>query len=131
MRYLVAAIAVLLLLISALGVIAPERVVAFVTGWSSDTRLSVAVGARVLIGAVFIAGAAQCRVPSLIYGLGTLALMAALFFLVMGEPRLDALIGWWSRQSPFHLRGWFLLMASVGALILYAASPRVPGSDPE
>jgi hypothetical protein len=44
MRYVVAAVAVLLIAISALGVVAPERLVAIVSGWPPDTRLYVAVG---------------------------------------------------------------------------------------
>ena len=43
MRYLVAVIAVLLMVISALGVVAPERLVAIVTGWPPRTLTTMAV----------------------------------------------------------------------------------------
>ena len=130
MRYLVAVIAVLLMAISALGVVAPERLVAIVTGWPPDTRLYVAVGTRLVVGLVFIAGASKCRFPAVIYGVGVLALAAALLLVLLGEPRLDALIRWWSQQPTLAIRAWCVLAALVGALVLYAATPRAHADEP-
>jgi hypothetical protein len=124
MRYIVALIAVVLMAISALGVVAPERLVAVVAGWPPDTRLYVAVGTRLAIGLVFLAGASTCRVPAIIYGVGILALAAALLLVLLGEPRLDALIRWWSQQPALAIRAWCALAVLVGALVLYAALPR-------
>jgi hypothetical protein len=64
MRYMVALIAVLLMVISALGIVAPERLVAVVVGWPPESRLYVAVGTRLVLGAVFLAGASRCRLPA-------------------------------------------------------------------
>ena len=64
MRYMVALIAVLLMVISALGIVAPERLVAVVVGWPPESRLCVAVGTRLVLGAVFLAGASRCRLPA-------------------------------------------------------------------
>jgi hypothetical protein len=130
MRYVVVIIAVLLVAISALGVVAPDRLVAIVTGWPPDTRLYVAVGTRLVIGVAFIAGASKCRFPAVIYGLGILALAAALLLLLLGEPRLDALIRWWSQQPTLAIRAWCLLAGLVGALVLYAALPRTRAGEP-
>src|SRR5262249_28791054 len=49
MRYMVALIAVLLMVISALGIVAPERLVAVVVGWPPESRLYVAVGTRLVL----------------------------------------------------------------------------------
>jgi len=130
MRYLVAVIAVLLMVISALGVVAPERLVAIVTGWPPDPRLYVAVGTRLVIGLVFLAGASKCHLPVVIYGVGILALAAALLLVLLGEPRLDALIRWWSQQPALAIRAWCVLAALVGALVLYAATPRAHADEP-
>ena len=128
MRYMVAVIAVLLMAISAFGVVAPERLVAIVMGWPPDTRLYVAVGTRLVIGLIFVASASKCRFPAVIYGIGILALAAALLLVLLGEPRLDALIRWWSQQPALAIRAWCVLSGLVGALVLYAALPgaRVP-----
>lgn len=98
MRYVVTAVAVLLIAISALGVVAPERLVAIVSGWPPDTRLYVAVGTRLALGVIFLLGASECRFPPAIYGIGVLSLAAALLLVLLGEPRVDALVRWWCQQ---------------------------------
>jgi len=123
MRYVVAALAVMVLAISALGVIAPEQVVAVVAGWSPDTRIAVAVGARLVLGVVFLLAASTCRFPAIIYGIGILALAGALLLALLGEPRVDALIAWWSQLPTRAISGWCALGVFVGALILYSALP--------
>jgi len=130
MRYIVVMIAVLLVVISGLGVVAPERLVAIVTGWPPDTRFYVAVGTRLVIGVVFVAGASKCRFPAVIYGIGILALAAALLLVLLGEPRLDALIRWWSQQPALAIRAWCLLAGLVGALVLYSALPLARTDEP-
>jgi len=129
-RYMVAVIAVLLMAISAFGVVAPERLVAIVMGWPPDTRLYVAVGTRLVIGLVFVTGASKCRFPVVIYGVGILALAAALLLGLLGEPRLDALIHWWSQQPALAIRAWCVLAELVGALVLYAALPGAHADAP-
>jgi len=62
-RYMVAVIAVLLMAISAFGVVAPELLVAIVPGWSPGTRLYVAVATRLVIGLIFVAGASRAAFP--------------------------------------------------------------------
>jgi len=124
MRYVVAAIAVLLIAISALGVLAPERLVAVVSALPRDTRLYLAVGTRLVLGVIFLLGASACRFPAVIYGVGILALAAALLLVLLGEPRVDALVHWWCEQPALAIRAWCVLAVLVGGLILIAALPR-------
>jgi hypothetical protein len=124
MRYVVAAVATLLIAISGLGVLAPERLVAIVSAWPPDTRLYVAVGARLVLGVIFLLGASACRFPAVIYGVGILALAAALLLVVLGEPRIDALVHWWCELPALAIRAWCLLAVVVSGLILVAALPR-------
>ena len=123
MRYIVALTAVLLMGISAFGVVAPERLAAVVVGWPPESRLYVAVGTRLVLGVVFLAGASKCRFPVVIYGVGILALAAAVLLMLLGEPRLDALIHWWAEQPALAIRAWCVLAALLGALVLSAALP--------
>jgi hypothetical protein len=124
MRHLVAITGALIAAIATVGVLAPEHLVALVSGLSPDTRLQVAVGTRLVLGVVFIVGAPQCRVPVVIYGVGILALAAALLLVLLGEPRVDALIHWWTQQPSAAIRAWCTLAALVGAGIVYCALPR-------
>ena len=124
MRYVVAAVATLLIAISGLGVLAPERLVAIVSAWPPDTRLYVAVGTRLVLGVIFLLGASACRFPAVIYGVGILALAAALVLVLLGEPRVDALVHWWCEQPALVIRAWCVLAVLVGGLFLIAAWPR-------
>jgi len=63
MRYVVAAVASLLIVISALGVVVPEHLVAIVSSWPPDTRLYVAAGTRLVLGVIFLLGAARSASP--------------------------------------------------------------------
>ena len=45
--------------------------------------------------------ASTCRFPAIIYGIGILALAGALLLALLGEPRVDALIAWWSQLPTF------------------------------
>jgi len=79
--------------------------------------------ALVVLGVIFLLGASRCRVPAIIYGIGILALAAALLLALLGEPRVDALITWWAQQPALAIRAWCALAALPGVLILYAALP--------
>jgi len=129
MRYIIALIAVLLMVISAFGVVAPERLAAVVVGGSPESRLYVGVGTRLVLGAVFLAGASRCRFPAVIYGVGILALAAALLLVLLGEPRLDALVHRWSELPALAIRAWCLLAALLGGLVLFAALPAADDTD--
>jgi len=89
----------------------------------------VAVGTRLVLGVVFLLAASSCRFPAVIYGIGILMLAAALLLVLLGEPRVDALISWWSQLPTLAIRAWCALGVLVGALILSSALPpmRRPG----
>jgi len=48
--------------------------------------------------------------------------------MLLGEPRVDALVSWWAQLPALAIRAWCALAAVVGVLILYAGLPG-PGSD--
>jgi len=121
MRHLIALTAVLMIVISALGVAAPERLLAIIAGWSADRRLHVAVGTRLVLGVIFLLGARSCRVPAVIYAFGVLAVLAAIVLLGLGSVRLDALIHWWSLRPPLLIGAWCLVGVLVGMLVLSSA----------
>ena len=121
MRYVIALTGVVIIAISALGVVAPESLVTVIAGWSADRRLLVAVGTRLVLGVIFILGARSCRVPAVIHAVGVLAVLAAMVLLGLGSARLDALINWWSQRPPLLIRAWCLLGVLLGTLVLSSA----------
>jgi len=126
MSYLVAAIATLILAIGALGVVVPGQLVAVLSAWSPDTVMAVGVATRLAIGIIFLAGASRCRIPAVITGIGVLALAGAVLLVLLGEPRVDALVRWWTQLPSLAIRAWCALTLVIGALILYAALPDRP-----
>src|SRR5262245_54117444 len=122
----VPAIATLVLAIRALGVVAPAQVVASVSAWAPDTVMAVGVARRLAIGVIFLTGASRCRIPAVIVGIGVLALAGAVLLVLLGEPRVDALVQWWTQLPSLAIRAWCALAVLVGALVLYAALPDRP-----
>lgn len=126
MSYVVAAIATLILAIGALGVVVPGQVVAVLSSWSPDTLVAVGIATRLAIGVIFLLAASRCRIPAVITGIGILALAGAVLLVLLGEPRVDALVQWWTQLPTLAIRAWCALSALVGALVLYAALPARP-----
>ena len=87
-------------------------------------------GGTLALGVIFLLGASECRFPPAIYGIGVLSLAAALLLVLLGEPRVDALVRWWCQQPALAVRAWCVLAALLGALILYAALPRARSDEP-
>jgi hypothetical protein len=123
LRYVVALAAVLMIALCVLGVVTPAALASIVTAWPPARRFDVAVGARLVLGVIFLLGASRCRVPTVIYGIGILALAAAVLLALLGEPRVDALVDWWVQLPALAIRAWCALGALVGVLILCAALP--------
>src|SRR5262245_35662953 len=126
MSYVVAAIATLILAIGALGVVVPGQVVAVLSSWPPDTLVAVGIATRLAIGVIFLLAASRCRIPAVITGIGILALAGAVLLVLLGEPRVDALVQWWTQLPTLAIRAWCALAALVGALVLYAALPARP-----
>lgn len=124
MRYAVAVIAVSIILMSGIGVLAPNQLIAIMASWPSDGRLYVAAAFRLVLGLTFIAAARSCSAPALIRSLGVIAVAAAVLLVALGADRLDALIRWWSHASPWLTRLAYLGGVAIGALVWYGAVGR-------
>jgi hypothetical protein len=121
MQIAVSGFGLLIVAVSALGVIQPQRLMAVLAGLKPWTRYTVAVAVRLVMGVTLLAAAACCRWPNLIQGLGLLSVAAALGVAVVGPRRLDSLVQWWLGRTPGMLRGWCLVGISFGGLLVDAA----------
>lgn len=105
------------------AMIAPQRVKSFVrvitdTPWG----YLVAAGFRLLLGAVLILAAPSSRFPTPFQILGWITIAAAVALLVMGQRRMQRLIGWFYRLPNSLMRAWLLLALVFGAFLVYGAS---------
>lgn len=114
---------VLTLLMGIWGVLAPSRIMAFVTRFGSTGGLWFAAGIRLVFGLALWFAAPASRAPILLQVLGVVALVAAFLIPFMGVDRFRALIEWWTKLSSLAMRAWCLLAVGFGAIILWALLP--------
>ena len=106
--------------IGAVGVAQPQRLVAPFLSWQPRARFYIAVGTRLVLGAVFVLAASGSRFPTLILTLGVIAIAAAICFLLLGPKRVEVLVQWWFKQSSGFLRSWFVVAILFGAFLVYS-----------
>jgi hypothetical protein len=116
-------LAVFTLLIGAWGVLAPSRIIDFVTRFGSKGGLWFAAGIRLVLGLALWFAAPVSRAPLLLQVLGMIALVAAFVLPFMGVDRFKALINWWTKLSPTVVRLNCLLAVAFGGVILWALLP--------
>jgi hypothetical protein len=114
---------VFVLLMGAWGVLAPTRLIDFVTRFGSKGGLWAAAGIRLVLGLALWFAAPASHAPLLLQVLGVIALVAAVVLPFMGVDRFKALIEWWTKLSPAAIRFNCLFAVAFGAVILWALLP--------
>ena len=89
--------------------------------WKRSDALYLAVGFRLVSGGIVVAAAPQSRYPTLLGFLGVLFLLTAAFIPLIGRHRLNAMVEWWSYQSPAVVRLWSMIALLLGAFLVYAS----------
>ena len=105
------------------GVLAPSRIVDFVSRFGSKGGLWFAAAIRLILGLALWFAAPASRAPLLLQVLGVLALVAAVVIPFVGVDRFQALIDWWTKLSPTAIRFNSVLAVAFGAIILWALLP--------
>jgi hypothetical protein len=122
MRGLVGLFGVVNVAIGALLLLAPsvmEPAMAFI---EQGSRLYLAVGFRLVMGAVLVAAASRCRWPGVVMTLGVLVLASGLIGLLVGlEGTRLVLERGRTLSSPALVRMAALVPAAFGALLVLAA----------
>ena len=124
MGYLVAIGGLLMLAMSVMALLAPEKVVETLLRWPAKQRFFFAFGMRLVLGIIFLLGASETRFPTFISIIGTIVIIAAIALLLLGRRKVDALIEWWLHRTPAFMRIWALVGVVLSALIFYAGLGR-------
>ena len=90
--------------IGLMGVLNPRSLMALVQRWRGPARFWFAVSIRLVLGAVFLAVAPDCRAPMVVRVVGAVSIAAALGLVVLGTARLDRFIEWWLGHSLTYVR---------------------------
>lgn len=122
---LVAAFGVLILSLSAWGVIWPQKLMDLVRGMADQPFMLMAVGSRVILAIILWFGAPLARHPLVFQIIAVVALLAAFTMLIAGKERLLRMVGWWTERSAAIQRGWLLLGLVFGGYLLWAIWPAI------
>ena len=100
--------------------VAPGKLVGLITTmFEGNSGFIVAVGFRLLIGALLLATASQSRFTLAFQIIGGIAVLAALVGLFMGKERIKGMVDWWIAKPPAFTRLWSLVAIAFGAFIYY------------
>lgn len=122
MAIVVTLVGLLLTLAGIVLAVAPQRLLDWIRGMESRTRFGVAIGARAVMGVLFLLAAPACRQPLVVQIVGWIALVAAVGILLMGRNRLDRFLAWWLERPLGFLRGWSVVAMGFGVLLLYSGA---------
>ena len=119
-RIVIVSLGVAIVLLSAWGMVVPEKLMGWVQGVMDRPQgMVIAVGARIVMGLALIGAASVSKFPQGFLILGVTALAAALAFPFVGRKRLRALLGWFDQLGPAFMRTWLILGLVFGACLIY------------
>ena len=119
MALVVTVLGAVIALIGVIGIAHPRSLITLVERWQSPAQFLFAVIIRLVLGAVFLAVAPDCRAPLVIRIVGVISIVAAVALVIFGRIRLDALIKWWLGR-PALLRVSATGAIAFGVLLVYA-----------
>jgi hypothetical protein len=122
MAWVVSLLGAAIAAIGLLGAVSPARMIGLITRLQPASRLWLAVGARLVIGVVFVLAADGCRMPQLVRVVGVIAIVAAAALALLGPRRFEAFVGWWLRRPASMIRSWAAVAVAFGALLIYAGA---------
>jgi hypothetical protein len=104
------------------GLASPTGMRSFVSRFGSKAGFWTAVVLRLVFGVALWRVAPVSRMPAVLEVLGVLSSASAIALLLLGAPRLQVLVSWWSRQSGVVVRAWSAAAVALGASILWSVT---------
>jgi hypothetical protein len=114
------ALSVLIIVLSAVGIVAPSRVLAIARWVRTPVGLYAIAALRVLLGAVLFLAAPGARAPQVLRILGILTIVAGVVTPMIGIDRTRRIIDWVEARGPGFIRGWSPVGIVFGLLLIYA-----------
>ena len=123
MTFVALVLSIAIAALGALGLAAPERLLATVERFITPQGLAFAAGIRLVLGGALWLAAPESRAPDLLRVLGAITVIAGIATPFVGVERARRLFDWWSGLGPFALRGWSILAIALGIGLGYALLP--------
>ena len=124
MKAVVWIIGALIVLEAAVLVVRPDMYKKFVKFLTRDKLLYIPAAVAIVVGIVFLIFARECSIPWLIIVFGLIAAIKGVSIFVVKLDTLKETLNWLSERSNLSLRLLGILALVIGALILYAGTPR-------
>ena len=120
-QIIVLIIGVTVIVLAGWGIIAPERLMTFVTSaMDKYWGIYIAVIVRLVLGLALIIVAPASLFPIVFRALGMIAIVAAIALVLIGRERIRRFIAWWSeRLSAPIVRLWLLFGVAFGGFLVY------------
>jgi hypothetical protein len=103
------------------GAVSPDRFRLSFTRLPANTRYVLAVVVRIFMGGLLWWLAEDLRHPSVMRVLAAIAIVAAVFVLLLGPRRLDRLVDWWLARPDGLMRVSMLCASAFGAYLVFVA----------
>ncbi|MGD9763222.1 MAG: hypothetical protein AB7V27_05890 [Candidatus Binatia bacterium] len=107
-------------LLSAVGVVAPQRMLGVARAFQTPAGLFAATALRVVFGALLIRSAPASRAPRGLRALGWTALLGGLATPFIGTERTRAMLDWWSGRGETFMRLWSASGVALGGFAVWA-----------
>lgn len=120
MVILVRLISIVMLGAGIIFLLSPKMLKALINFLRLGKRLYVLGILRLLIGAILLLAASQCRLSVVVATLGILVLIKGIFIFIFGLKRMNSMINWWDKRSFLFLRLIGLIALAVGVLLFYS-----------
>lgn len=120
-QVIVVVIGVLVAVLSAWGLGAPDKLIGIVRSvMERPSGMVLAVGVRVILGVALIIAATAAKFPVVFGYLGWIAIVAAAVLPFIGRQRMTRLIDWFANKSATIVRTWLVFGFLFGVFLIYA-----------
>src|SRR5262245_13476745 len=120
------ALALVPIVLGAIGVVAPAQLVGIARLFESQSGLYVAAAIRIVLGLALVLAASGARAPAAVRVIGVVILAAGLLTLVIGLDRARAILEWLVASGPVWTRLAGAVAIAFGSLLLCLLKPRAP-----
>ena len=120
------ALALVPIVLGAIGVVAPAQLVGIARLFESQSGLYVAAAIRILLGVALVVAASVARAPAAVRVIGVVILAAGLLTLVIGLDRARAILEWLVAQGSVWTRVAGAVAIGFGFLLLCLLKSRAP-----
>jgi hypothetical protein len=106
------------------GLVAPSQLLDLGRSLLTQNGLYAVTAVRVVFGVLLLLGARATRMPRTLRVIGSVIILAGLLTPLFGVARSQSMFSWLTAQGPDFVRVISLAAIAIGALVVYASTPR-------